>query len=154
MISLSPYRSFAWSQRGEALCTNRDFKALFIPAATTMGLGNGKICEMVKMGRRWILHNNSRRACCRTYVVQDSVPVSFFLFPCAYCVLGYRDKGIQHIAGPQSWEGYQHCLRCGAVLAKGHNDALEGLSSGHVYQVGDQYQVDPPEEFDSCQPSS
>ena len=85
-------------------------------------------------------------------VTQILAKIRTILFPDS--VLRYRGKGIQHIAGPQSWEGYQHCLRCGVVLAKGHIDVLEGLFSGHVYQVGDQYQVDPPEEFDSCQPSS
>lgn len=78
--------------------------------------------------------------------------VRHILFPDS--VVRYRGKGIQHIAGPQSWEGFRHCVRCGVVLAKGKIDALDGLSSSHVYQVGNTYQVDPPEEFDSCQSSS
>ena len=57
---------------------------------------------------------------------------------------------IQHIAGEMSWEGYQHCVRCGKVLKKRKESADPGFPSGHVYQVGDIIALEAPGEFDSC----
>ncbi len=57
---------------------------------------------------------------------------------------------IQHIAGEMSWEGYQHCVRCGKVLKKRKESSDQGFPTGHVYQMGDTIELEADGEFDSC----
>ena len=57
---------------------------------------------------------------------------------------------IQHIAGEMSWEGYQHCVRCGKVLKKRKESTDQGFPSGHVYQMGDTIALEANGDFDSC----
>jgi hypothetical protein len=59
-------------------------------------------------------------------------------------------RPLQHLAGEVSWEGYQHCLRCGMVLVKGQDPALTGFPSGFVYQIEGQFQLGCPDEFEPC----
>ncbi|MGQ0811292.1 MAG: hypothetical protein ACT4OO_08715 [Nitrospiraceae bacterium] len=56
---------------------------------------------------------------------------------------------IQHLAGERSWEGIQHCLRCGAVLP---TEKAEGGSfpSGYVYHVNGRFCQGDYEDFDRC----
>jgi hypothetical protein len=60
------------------------------------------------------------------------------------------DLPIQHLAGDLSWEGIQHCIRCGKVLVREGQSKAGGLPAGYVYQVGTHYRVDDFEEFRSC----
>lgn len=60
---------------------------------------------------------------------------------------------IQHLAGHSSWEGVQHCLRCGKVLSKrtaSHEDGI-AYPSGYVYEVGPRFTTDDCDDFDLCQ---
>ena len=60
---------------------------------------------------------------------------------------------IEHLAGEVSWEGVQHCIRCGKVLAKaGEDDRGDtgGFPSGYVYQVGTRFFLEDPEASISC----
>lgn len=59
----------------------------------------------------------------------------------------------EHLAGDVSWEGVQHCIRCGKVLAKAGDDEhgdTGGFPSGYVYQVGTKFFLGDPEEAISC----
>lgn len=60
------------------------------------------------------------------------------------------DLPIQHLAGDLSWEGIQHCIRCGKVLVRDGQNKAGGLPSGYVYQVGTHYRVEEFSEFRSC----
>jgi hypothetical protein len=60
------------------------------------------------------------------------------------------DLPIQHLAGDLSWEGIQHCIRCGKVLVRGGQDKAGGLPAGYVYQVGTHFHVEDFSEFRSC----
>lgn len=63
---------------------------------------------------------------------------------------------VQHLAGELSWEGVQHCIRCGKVLARageGARGETGAFPSGYVYQVDAKFFVGDPEEFDSCRGS-
>jgi hypothetical protein len=57
---------------------------------------------------------------------------------------------IQHLAGDLSWEGIQHCIRCGKVLVRDGQNKAGGLPTGYVYQVGTRYRVEDFAEFRSC----
>ena len=58
---------------------------------------------------------------------------------------------VQHLAGDPSWEGVQHCLRCGKVLSKtSQEDGLSHLS-GYVYEVGSRVTADDCDDFTLCQ---
>ncbi len=61
-----------------------------------------------------------------------------------------RPRAVQHLAGEMSWEGYQHCVRCGVVLVRGGNTEAAALPSGYVYQAGGRLDVRSPEDFDPC----
>ena len=61
-----------------------------------------------------------------------------------------RARPLQHLAGDMSWEGYQHCLRCGVVLVNGKDSASSGFPSGFVYQIEGHFQVGCPDEFEPC----
>lgn len=60
---------------------------------------------------------------------------------------------VQHLAGHPSWEGVQHCLRCGKVLSKnttGHEDRTT-YPSGYVYEVGPRFTTEDCDDFEPCQ---
>jgi len=61
---------------------------------------------------------------------------------------------VQHLAGHPSWEGVQHCLRCGKVLSKsaaGHEDGTT-YPSGYVYEVGSRFTTEEDcDDFEPCQ---
>ncbi len=61
-----------------------------------------------------------------------------------------RARAIQHLAGEISWEGYQHCVRCGMALAKGKNVNRPGFPSGYVYQVGSRLCLGSPVDYEPC----
>lgn len=61
-----------------------------------------------------------------------------------------RGRAIQHLAGDASWEGVQHCLRCGKVLRKRGNDTAQAISSGYVYEVGSRVTADECGDFGPC----
>jgi hypothetical protein len=60
---------------------------------------------------------------------------------------------VQHLAGPPSWEGVQHCLRCGKVLCKSTTDQADGTTypSGYVYEVGPRFTTEDCDDFEPCQ---
>ena len=58
---------------------------------------------------------------------------------------------IQHLAGHPSWEGVQHCLRCGKVLGKKAHEDGPAFESGYVYEVGSRFTVEEYDDFDACQ---
>ena len=43
---------------------------------------------------------------------------------------------IRHLVGTISWEGEQHCLRCGKVLNKQLQGPAESLLPGYVFEIG------------------
>ncbi len=60
---------------------------------------------------------------------------------------------VQHLAGQPSWEGVQHCLRCGKVLSTstaGHEDGTT-YPSGYVYEVGPRFTTEDCDDFEPCQ---
>lgn len=59
-------------------------------------------------------------------------------------------RPIQHLAGDASWEGVQHCLRCGKVLMKQGRDAEQEILSGYVYEVGSRVTAEECDDFDLC----
>lgn len=61
-----------------------------------------------------------------------------------------EDLPIQHLAGDLSWEGIQHCIRCGKVLVRDGRHRAGGLPAGYVYQIGSHYRVEDVAEFRSC----
>lgn len=67
----------------------------------------------------------------------------------------FADVGqpVQHLAGDQSWEGVQHCLRCGKVLCKRTADQEDGTTypSGYVYEVGPRFTTEDCDDFEVCQ---
>ncbi len=58
---------------------------------------------------------------------------------------------VQHLAGEVSWEGIQHCLRCGKVLCRSADGAAGGFPSGYVYQMNDAFTQDHSEAYEVCQ---
>lgn len=58
---------------------------------------------------------------------------------------------IQHLAGHPSWEGVQHCLRCGKVLNKKVQEDGVPFGSGYVYEVGSRFTVEDCDDFEACQ---
>ncbi|MFO0775389.1 MAG: hypothetical protein U0172_12065 [Nitrospiraceae bacterium] len=60
---------------------------------------------------------------------------------------------IQHLAGEMSFEGVQHCIRCGKVLARAGTEPRpdsDGFASGYVYQVGSKFLTGEYEDFEHC----
>jgi hypothetical protein len=57
---------------------------------------------------------------------------------------------VQHLAGEVSWEGIQHCLRCGKVLRRSADRGAAGFPSGYVYQVNDVFTLDQYEIYEAC----
>ena len=60
------------------------------------------------------------------------------------------ERAVQHLAGEMSFEGYQHCIRCGLVLVKKATGNSAGFPSGYVYQVGGRFRLNAPDEHDPC----
>lgn len=58
---------------------------------------------------------------------------------------------VQHLAGPASWEGVQHCLRCGKVLSKAGQDDGAAFETGYVYEVGSRFTIEECDDFEPCQ---
>jgi hypothetical protein len=58
---------------------------------------------------------------------------------------------VQHLAGEMSWEGIQHCLRCGKVLRRSADSATVGFPSGYVYQINEAFTQDHCEVYEVCQ---
>lgn len=67
----------------------------------------------------------------------------------------FADVGqpVQHLAGDPSWEGVQHCLRCGKVLCKSTADqeVRTTYPSGYVYEVGSRFTTEDCDDFEPCQ---
>ncbi len=64
---------------------------------------------------------------------------------------------IQHLAGDISWEGVQHCIRCGKVLSRSGENAQAdagGFPSGYVYQVGNTFFLGDPDDCETCHRST
>ncbi len=59
-------------------------------------------------------------------------------------------QAIQHLAGDVSWEGVQHCLRCGKVLGKNCHEQGTALATGYVYDVGGRLTSEYSADFNSC----
>lgn len=63
---------------------------------------------------------------------------------------GSLARPIQHLAGEVSWEGIQHCLRCGTVLAKDCGHHAGAIRPGYVYQQGTRFTSDEQDDFSLC----
>jgi len=59
-------------------------------------------------------------------------------------------RPMQHLAGDASWEGVQHCLRCGKVLTKQGRETGSVIPSGLVYEVGSRVTADECDDFETC----
>ena len=64
--------------------------------------------------------------------------------------VGEQGRPMQHLAGDASWEGIQHCLRCGKVLTKQGREAGPAIPSGLVYEVGSRMTADECDDFEPC----
>lgn len=61
-------------------------------------------------------------------------------------------RPVQHLAGHPSWEGVQHCLRCGKVLSKkAQQEDGAAFESGYVYEIGSRFTDDDCDDFEACQ---
>ena len=61
-------------------------------------------------------------------------------------------KPIQHLVGETSWEGVQHCLRCGKALTVTRNGQEPGetLLSGYVFEIGSRLTSEPYDDYQAC----
>ncbi len=59
-------------------------------------------------------------------------------------------KPIQHLAGEISWEGIQHCLRCGKVLVRDGQNQAGSLQPGYVFDMGTRLTSDDQVDFSPC----
>lgn len=59
---------------------------------------------------------------------------------------------VQHLAGHPSWEGVQHCLRCGKVLSRTNAGQEDEASypSGYVYEIGSRFTSEDCDDFEPC----
>ena len=60
------------------------------------------------------------------------------------------EKPVQHLAGDVSWEGVQHCLRCGKVLVRNCHEGGAVLATGYVYESGLRLTSEECDDFDTC----
>ena len=60
------------------------------------------------------------------------------------------EQAVQHLAGEMSWEGYQHCIRCGLVIVKQASTTSRGFPVGYVYQVGGRFRLESPGGHAPC----
>lgn len=59
-------------------------------------------------------------------------------------------RPVQHLAGDESWEGVQHCLRCAKILARNCHERGPSFAAGYVYEVGLRFIQEEYDEFDVC----
>ncbi len=59
-------------------------------------------------------------------------------------------KPIQHLAGEVSWEGIQHCLRCGKVLTRDCHNQGGSIPPGYVYEQGTGLTSEAQDDFSRC----
>ena len=57
---------------------------------------------------------------------------------------------IRHLVGASSWEGEQHCLRCGKILIKQVQAPMESLLPGYVFEVGSRVTSEQFENYRVC----
>lgn len=57
---------------------------------------------------------------------------------------------IRHLVGAPSWEGEQHCLRCGKILIKQLHVPVESLPPGYVFEIGSRLTSEPLENYRVC----
>lgn len=58
---------------------------------------------------------------------------------------------IQHLVGDASWEGEQHCLRCGRILMRPLHGSEESLLPGYVFEIGSRLTSEQYELYRVCQ---
>ncbi|MDH4302065.1 MAG: hypothetical protein OEV51_08310 [Nitrospira sp.] len=58
---------------------------------------------------------------------------------------------IQHLVGDASWEGEQHCLRCGRILMRPLHGPEESLLPGYVFEIGSRLTSEQYELYRVCQ---
>lgn len=59
-------------------------------------------------------------------------------------------KPIRHLAGDVSWEGVQHCLRCGKALIRNGHEQARSLPPGYVFEIGTRFTSEECAEFCLC----
>ncbi len=59
-------------------------------------------------------------------------------------------KPIRHLAGDVSWEGVQHCLRCGKALIRNGHEQARSLPPGYVFEIGTRFTSEECEDFCVC----
>lgn len=57
---------------------------------------------------------------------------------------------IRHLVATASWEGEQHCLRCGRVLGKQLHGTATSLLPGYVFEIGSRLTSEPCENYRAC----
>ncbi len=57
---------------------------------------------------------------------------------------------IQHLVGDASWEGEQHCLRCGRILMKQLHGPEGSLLPGYVFEIGSRLTSEQCEHYRVC----
>lgn len=57
---------------------------------------------------------------------------------------------IRHLVGAPSWEGEQHCLRCGKVLIRPSQGPAESPLQGYVFEIGPRVTSEPPPNYRLC----
>ena len=56
----------------------------------------------------------------------------------------------RHLVGTATWEGEQHCLRCGRVLIKQLRGPEESLPPGYIFEIGSRLTSEPCEHYRAC----
>lgn len=56
----------------------------------------------------------------------------------------------QHLIGDVSWEGIQHCLRCGKVLARDCHQREETFVPGYIFEIGPRLTSEPCDDYRAC----
>ncbi len=64
--------------------------------------------------------------------------------------IGEPPAPTQHLVGEVSWEGVQHCLRCGKVLARDCHERGKAFLSGHVFEIGPRLTSEPCDDYRVC----
>lgn len=59
-------------------------------------------------------------------------------------------KPIRHLVGDVSWEGVQHCLRCGKVLIRNGREPGPSLPPGYVFEIGTRFTSEACDDFSVC----
>ena len=57
---------------------------------------------------------------------------------------------IQHLVGAVSWEGMQHCLRCGKVLRRECHEPGDSLPQGYAFEMGSRLTAEPCDDYRVC----